>query len=111
MHNNSNLKMDEWETDAFLLGARTGGARRLFLMGGSYLRAGDGAVVFDCLSKCNLVLTRVNGNDDVAEVFVQAPADSQVRIGSATVPKRIVMNGEAISPKAVEQRGGFIMFG
>jgi hypothetical protein len=100
MHVNSNLRMDRWESDAFLLGVRSGDARRAVLIGGSYLRDGDGRMVFDCLSKCNAVLVHGSGNE-ISEAFVQAPAGSRIRLHSETIPKRIVINGKPAGPESV----------
>jgi len=111
MHVNSNQRMEQWETDAFLLGVRTGAARRLVLIGGSYLRTADGEVVFDCLSKCNAVLVQGGKPDQVAEVFVQAPEGSKVRVKSSVAPSRAVMNGRPLSPDSIAKRGELVIVG
>jgi len=111
MHVNSNLRMESWETDAFLLGVRTGDARRTFLVGGSYLRTAGGEVVFDCLSKCNALLSQGEKADQIAEALVQGPEGSRVRIRSRAVPGRILLNGRPFSPDSIVQRGDFVTFG
>lgn len=110
MHNNSNLQMGPWETDAFLLCVRTGETPCIVIIGGSYLRSVDDQVLFACLSKCNAVLNiGVDRIVDDIEVYVQAPEGSRVRVANKTVPKRAVLNGKTVSRDAIAQDGKFVV--
>jgi len=109
MHQNSNIEMDHWATDAYLLAVRMGTPARFVLVGASYLRTSDGEVLFDCLSKCNAVMTR-SGSEDVSDVVVQCPPGSRVRIGSRERPNRVVANGSGIVPDAVDREGPSAVF-
>jgi oligo-alginate lyase len=97
MHENGNNEMDEWETDAFLLGVREGDGRQLLLVGGSYLRNQNGEVMFDCFSKCNAALTLAADGIDVVQAVLQAPPGSQVQIGSGRLPDRVLANQQPVS--------------
>ncbi len=110
MHVNSNLAMDDWESDAFFLGVRSGAERRLLLIGGSYLRR-KGEVVFDCFAKCNAVLTgdfrRREGG--IRQAFIQAPPGSRVRFASGRAPHGVVANGKALPAASLVQENGFLV--
>lgn len=105
-HRNSNHLIDQWETDAFLVGVRSGSHRRLLLIDASYLRR-DGQVIFDCFSKCNAVLVG-DGENSFAEVYIQAPEHSIVRVASRSLPSHASINGRTIPPNAMSQRGGLV---
>jgi len=107
MHRNSNLEMAGWETDAFLLGLREGDRRRTLLIGGSYLRDAEATVCFDCLSQCNALVTYGADGKDAAEIRVQAPPGSRVRVRSDRGPLSATANGQAVAPEAIAQDKGY----
>jgi len=109
MHRNSNIEMNGWQTDAWLVAATPDDPKRLLMVGGSYLRTDGGKVVFDCLSKCNVALS-VRRDDGVAGVVLQTPRGSRVRIGSARRPDSVIVNGCVLNSDAVIQEGAQSVF-
>jgi hypothetical protein len=109
MHRNSNNVMDEWDTDACCVGVRSGGRRRLVAIGASYLRTVEGAVIVDCLSKCNVVLDYGPDGEKCTHAYIQAPEGSRVRLQSAAVPGHIRYNGQP--PKLTERGDKFVAIG
>jgi len=107
MHRNSNLEIGGWSTDAFLLATRSDPDPRTLLVGGSYLRDGNGAVVFDCLSRCNLLFTVLDGGHGVDDVSVQGPSGSRIRFRSRRPPQHVRANGVALPPGEAAQEPPF----
>lgn len=99
MHRNANLKVNGWETDAYLTAITfpDGGdttdpdaASRYFVAQGSYLRR-DEKVVLDSLSKVFLVADRTPAGLDV---LLQGQPTLNAWLRSPGRPDRIVVNGE-----------------
>ncbi len=89
MHRNSNLVMDGWETDAYLLVVE-GVGERVLVVGGSYLRR-DGRVLFSSLSKAFAAFRLADGD-------LEASVRGQPRMrlcfgGVASAPERVTVNG------------------
>lgn len=113
MHDNSNLIMDHWDTDAFLLATRIDpgrqAPRQIFLAGGSYLRTTDGKVLFDSLSKCDSVITYGQDMDRITDIVLSTPPHTPVRISTTASPKRMVVNRKTLSPSAADHDGRFMV--
>jgi hypothetical protein len=98
MHRNANLKVNGWETDAYLSAItfsdgsdRTDpdAASRCFVAQGSYLRR-EGKVVLDSLSKVFLTAERTSAG---LNVLLQGQPVMNAYLRSAQRPKTLVVNG------------------
>jgi len=98
MHRNANLKVNGWETDAYLTAitfpdgcepADPDAASRYFIAQGSYLRRED-TVVLDSLSKVFLAADRTASG---LNVLVQGQPVINAYLRSATPPETLVVNG------------------
>lgn len=99
MHRNGNLKVNGWETDAYLTaitfpdGSDTtdpDAASRYFVAQGSYLRRDD-KVVLDSLSKVFLVADQ---NVAGLDVLLQGQPTINAWLRSSARPERILVNGQ-----------------
>ena len=102
-HQNANLTVNGWETDAYLTAITvTGGAdpadpdavSRYFVADGSYLRR-EGKVVLDSLSKVFLTAERKGTG---LEVNLQGQPIADVALRAATKPSEVRLNGAAAEP-------------
>ena len=98
MHRNANLKVNSWETDAYLTGITfpdsadmedPDAATRYFIAQGSYLRR-EGKVVLDSLSKLFLVAERTASG---LEVLLQGQPVINAYFRSSHQPESLVVNG------------------
>jgi hypothetical protein len=98
MHRNANLKLNGWETDAYLTaitfpdGSDTSdpdAASRYFIAQGSYLRR-EGKVVLDSLSKVFLVAERTSPG---LNVLLQGQPVINAYLRSVKQPEILVVNG------------------
>lgn len=97
MHRNANLKVNGWETDAYLVAITfpdgsdmtdPDAASRYFVAQGSYLRR-EGKVVLDSLSKVFLVADRTAAG---LTVLLQGQPTVNAYLRSAHQPERLVLN-------------------
>ncbi len=98
MHRNANLKVNGWETDAYLTAitfpddcdlTNPDAASRYFVAQGSYLRR-EGKVVLDSLSKVFLVAERTTSG---LNVLLQGQPTINAYLRSAHQPETLVVNG------------------
>ena len=98
MHRNANLKVNGWETDAYLTAItfpdgcdlmNPDAASRYFVAQGSYLRR-EGKVVLDSLSKVFLVAERTTSG---LNVLLQGQPTINAYLRSAHQPETLVVNG------------------
>lgn len=104
MHDNSNLRIGDWETDAYLfaltretssLGDQLEDYRTVFISCGSYLRY-RGRTVFDSLSKAT---TAFRLHEPELHLTIQGQPVMRVSIFAGGLPDRIGVNGKEMEAR------------